>query len=81
MVEFVETRVAILKIPVYLCFSTYFENSCDKAKNLSLKKVKALTPIQNKLAELFDYQKRFKAKYRDSSRLKLISVVVLGLEG
>jgi hypothetical protein len=58
--------------------------SGEKLRALSIDELKALIPVQKKLAEskkqLLDYQKRLKSKYGKRLNLQLITVVAVGFE-
>ncbi len=56
----------------------------EKARNLSIKEIKALPEVSQKFeeakAQLLDYEKRLKRKYEDALPLHLIGVVALGFD-
>ncbi|MEK8021792.1 MAG: AAA family ATPase [Candidatus Parabeggiatoa sp.] len=56
----------------------------EKARNLSIKEIKALPDVSQKFEEaktqLLDYEKRLKRKYEDALPLHLIGVVALGFD-
>jgi len=56
----------------------------EKARNLSIKEIKALPDVSQKFeeakAQLLDYEKRLKRKYEDALPLHLIGVVALGFD-
>jgi len=60
------------------------ELSGKQVRQMSLKELKALAPIKQKLKEseqqLLDYQIRLQSKYENSLRLQLISIVAIGFE-
>jgi len=60
------------------------ELSGEQVRQMSLKELKALAPVKQKLSEseqqLLNYQTRLQSKYENSLRLQLISVVALGFE-
>jgi hypothetical protein len=58
--------------------------SGEQVRQLTVKELKALTPVKQKLTEsetqLFDYQTRLKSRYGNVLQLQLISVVAVGFE-
>jgi len=56
----------------------------EKARSMSLKEIKALPEVKQKLtegkAQLLDYEKRLKSKYSDNLQIQTITVVALGFE-